>query len=120
MKMAFILMLSAFTMTMTSHGMTQSLPDPTRPADYQNTVVVRDLRLTRTDWNLTAIRISDTDRTAIVNGTLVRVGDVIGQATVLDIQPVQVILRHENRQVAVRLFSDSVIRRQVSNGLRED
>jgi hypothetical protein len=120
MKMVITAMLTTTALTMMSHGVTQDLPDPTRPAEYQTTVIARDLPKALADWNVTAIRISASDRTAIVNGRIVRVGDAIGQATVLDIQPVQIILKYENRQVAVRLFSDGVIRKQSRNSLRGD
>ena len=115
MKLALSLMFTAVSVTLATHGNTQGLADPTRPADYQSTVVVRDTRATHADWNLSAIRISNTDRTAIINGSIVRAGDTIGQATVIDIQPVQVILRYENRQVVVRLFNNGVMKKQARN-----
>ena len=99
-------------------GYTQALPDPTRPAEYQTTtVVIQDLPKELIDWSVTAIRISDDDRSAIVNGTIVRTGDIIGPATIQEIQPQQVILDYNNRPVAVRLFNHAILRKQASNGL---
>ncbi len=101
-------------------GNTQALPDPTRPAEYQATVVAKDLPKELIDWKLSAIRISDNDRSAILNGKIVRAGDVVGPATILKIQPLQVLLDYNNRQVAVRLFSEVVLRRQASNALNTE
>ena len=87
------------------------LPDPTRPADYYVapvTVEVYELPKELIDWNVSAIRIKDSDKSAIVNGQLVRTGDQIGSATVLEIKPVAVVLNYENKHVVVRLFGDSV------------
>ena len=59
------------------------LSDPTRPADYSAAVSVSQVKPKKRDeFSLNAIRISDEDRSAIVNGRLVRVGDDIGTAKV--------------------------------------
>jgi hypothetical protein len=99
----------------TSSGYSQDLPDPTRPADFQTTLVVQDLPRELIDWKVTAIRISDSDRTAIINGQLVRTGDAIGPASIHEIQPIQVILIYDNKQVVVRLFRDVFLRKQARN-----
>ncbi|MEX2353012.1 MAG: general secretion pathway protein GspB [Gammaproteobacteria bacterium] len=101
-------------------GRAQALPDPTRPAQYQSAIVVQDLPTELHDWRVTAIRISAQDRSAIVNGRIVRTGDDIGPATVLEIQPVQVILDYDNTKVAVRLFNDINIRQPASNSIRTE
>lgn len=101
-------------------GRAQALPDPTRPAQYQSAAVVQDLPTELVDWRVTAIRISEQDRSAIVNGTIVRVGDSIGPARVLEIQPVQVILDYDNTKVAVRLFNDIGIRQPAGKTIRTE
>ena len=96
------------------------LPDPTRPATFivedsepeifeeidVNEIVAKE----RINWKLSAIRISTEDRTAIVNGKLVRVGDDVGPAKVLEINPLSVVIDHEDRKLIVRLFKNKVIK----------
>lgn len=87
------------------------LPDPTRPPDYQDTVFMQDLPQEMIDWRVTAIRLSDMDRTAIINGIIVREGETVGTAKVIEIQPIHVILEYNGRKAAVRLFSDMAVRK---------
>ncbi len=90
------------------------LPDPTRPADYSDAPVMLELyELPKelVEWKVTAIRISENERSAIVNGRLVRTGDVIGPARIVEINPVNVILDYEDKQVIVRLYSDVVLKK---------
>lgn len=93
----------------------EELPDPTRPATFVDVesepvfFVETDIK-EKISWKLSAIRISAEDRTAIVNGKLVRVGDVIGPATVLEINPLSVVIDHEDRKLIVRLFTNQVIK----------
>lgn len=86
------------------------LPDPTRPADYSETVVQELYELPKelVEWKVTVIRISGNDRSAIVNGRLVRAGDEIGPARIVEINPGNVILDYEDKQVVVRLYNDVV------------
>ena len=91
------------------------LPDPTRPATYVEVstepVFVEEIEVKeKMIWKLSAIRISSADRTAIVNGKLVRVGDDIGPAKIIEINPVSVILDHEDRKLIVRLFNNQVVK----------
>lgn len=91
------------------------LPDPTRPATYivdnVQPVFFEDINVKeRINWKLSAIRISDKDRTAILNGKLVRAGDDIGPAKVLEINPLSVVINHEERKLIVRLFDTKVIK----------
>jgi hypothetical protein len=93
------------------------LPDPTRPANYmvKNTepVYIEELvtdAKKKPNWKLTAIRISDSDKTAIMNGELVRVGDEVASAKVLEIKPVSVVIDHDDRKLIVRLFKDQVVK----------
>lgn len=87
------------------------LPDPTRPADYVSipeNIVIEELPEELIDWSVTAIRIAGGDRSAIVNGNLVREGDEIGPAKILEIQPVSIVLDYNETQVVVRLFNNMV------------
>jgi hypothetical protein len=95
------------------------LPDPTRPANYSEAlpeiIEVYELPKELVDWRVTVIRITDRDRSAIVNGQLVRVGDQIGPAKILEINPAAVVLDYEKKQVYVRLFSDVVDKKPSKN-----
>lgn len=91
------------------------LPDPTRPATY----IVEDIEPVffdeidvkeKINWKLSAIRISSEDRTAILNGKLVRAGDDIGPAKVLEINPLSIVIDHDERKLIVRLYNTSVIK----------
>lgn len=86
-----------------------ALPDPTRPPDYAvgmpPPAKVTD---TVTSFTVTAIRIDRNDRSAIVNGQLVRVGDHVGQARVLEIHTAYVVMYHDRRREDVRLYDDLV------------
>jgi len=91
------------------------LPDPTRPAAFQATTVIQELPAELIDWRVTAIRISERDRSAIVNGRIVRTGETLGPATIVEIQPAQVLLDYDNKRLAVKLFSDISMRKPVAN-----
>ena len=91
------------------------LPDPTRPADFmaENTepVFIEEIDTTdKINWKVTAIRISDKDRSAIVNGKLVRAGDNVGPAKILEIKPLSVVIDYENRKLILRLFNNQVVK----------
>ncbi len=61
-------------------------------------------------WSLSAIRVSEKDRTAILNGQLVRVGDEINQAKIVEIKSKSVVIDHDDQKLIVRLFNDLVIK----------
>ena len=61
-------------------------------------------------WTLSAVRISEKDKTAIINGNLVRIGDEINQAKIVDIKSQSVVIDHEDKKLIVRLFNDLVIK----------
>lgn len=89
------------------------LPDPTRPATFfveeiepvyfEETEVKENI-----NWKLSAVRISVEDRSAIINGKLVRVGDDVGPAKVIEINPLSVVINHEDKKLIVRLFKNTV------------
>ena len=92
------------------------LPDPTKPAEFRpESPVVQEMPKELTDWKVTAIRIAGKQRTAIVNGAIVREGDTVGQAKVLEIRPVSVVLDYDDKKVAVRLFADLVKKKSREN-----
>ncbi len=91
------------------------LPDPTRPATYIDEnlepTFFEEINVSeKINWKLSAIRISAEDRSAILNGKLVRAGDDIGPAKVLEINPLSIVINHEERKLIVRLYNTKVIK----------
>lgn len=96
-----------------------NLPDPTKPADYRTELpepvyVEAVTKEKKISWRVSAIRISPADRTAIVNGELVRVGDEVSSGEILEINPLSVVLNHNDQKLIVRLFN-SIVKKQVAN-----
>lgn len=97
-------------------GQAEVLPDPTRPAGYDSAPLVnQQLPGELMEWNLTAIRISGAIRTAIVNGTMVREGDMLGQARITGIHADGVMLDYNNRRMKISLYKAMDIKKQISN-----
>lgn len=91
------------------------LSDPTRPARYiaenLEPVFFEEINVKeKIDWQLSAIRISNKDKTAILNNSLVRVGDDVGPAKVLEINPLSVVIEHEDKKLIVRLYNTVVMK----------
>lgn len=85
------------------------LTDPTRPVDYlPASARAQPLPEELIDWRLTAVRIGATDRSAVLNGKVVRAGDSVGRARVLEINPGIVTVEFDRRQVEVRLHAAGV------------
>ena len=89
-------------------GAAAPLPDPTRPTDYYSTPNVSDLPRRDTVFVVSAIRISEADRSALLNGRIVRVGDVLDAGKVLEINPAEVVVEYERKRVLVPLYSQGV------------
>lgn len=69
------------------------LPDPTQPPGVVGNSKVEQYKKTQPRWMLTSILIAAERRTATINGKRIAVGDDINGATVLVIEPSQVILQ---------------------------
>ncbi|NKB38814.1 MAG: hypothetical protein GKR93_16910 [Gammaproteobacteria bacterium] len=88
---------------------TATLPDPTRPANFSSSFISTALvPKQRAEFNVRAIRISETDRSAIVNGKLVRVGDEIGAARVSEIKSFEIVLDYERKLLTIPLYAQSI------------
>ena len=83
----------------------ESLPDPTRPSNYSEVTDIKaQLPKEFISWNVAAIRSSATGRNAIVNGRLVKVGDEIDTATIVDITSNSVVLAHDSKRLVLKLI----------------
>lgn len=93
------------TLLLLAQGVGEPLPDPTRPADFFSRSAIQEAQPQELiNWHLTAIRISTTHRSAIVNGKLVKVGDEIGSATVLEITSKSVVLDTDRKRLEINLI----------------
>ena len=95
----------AFSAMLLNTVLAEDLPDPTRPANYSSRPVsVQDLPKEMNNWNVHAIRTSPTGRNAVVNGRVVRVGDAIDTATIVDITPYAVVLAFDKKELVLKLM----------------
>ncbi len=85
-------------------GRVEALDDPLRPpgAIVQQKLAPRAGAAPRPV--LTSTLIADGRRLAVINGRQVSVGEAIGDAVVIDIQPAQVQLRRRGRTETLRLL----------------
>jgi hypothetical protein len=83
------------------------LPDPTQPAAGPP---VRPGRSAEVNWVLSLIKITASERTAVLNGRLVREGDVIDSAQIVRIGPASVVLRRDGQRREVKLAGQPVKR----------
>ncbi|MFP4609835.1 MAG: hypothetical protein ACLFQT_02340 [Thiohalophilus sp.] len=80
------------------------LDDPTRPPGHR----LPGSKQSAPSWYVNTIKISEQERIAIVNGRRVQVGDSVGGARVLDIQPGYVRLRYQQEEIAIRLVPGTI------------
>ena len=86
-------------------GVANTMVDPTRPAEYlSETVIDSDLQSGEAEWRLSVIRIVSGRGTAVLNGKLVRPGDKLGKAQIVEINPGAVVLDQDGRRFVVELL----------------
>jgi hypothetical protein len=85
-----------------------ALPDPTRPYTALAPIQVEQLQGPGVKWRVSGIWGRGPERTALLNGRLVRVGDRVGPAMVERIEPAEVVLLQENQRIVVRLLPAAV------------
>lgn len=108
MNRGFIFILPALLYTLAGVS-AATLPDPTKPPDYGvNIEPSEQPPQPVTDFTLTATRIDKHERSAIINGHLVRIGDPIGSAKLVEIHPAYVVLDYQQQRVVVRLYKKMV------------
>ena len=95
-------------------GQAEALPDPTRPYQY-GTVQVEQGQDAKVQWRLSGVRINADKRSAILNGKLVKEGDKLDGAVVLEIKPAEVTLQQDDKRLVVRLLLSN-IKQPVSTG----
>jgi len=87
----------------------ESLPDPTRPFGYgiEPVVIVEEEELPREqiNWRLSGVRIAPDDRSAILNGKLLRKGGMVDGAEVVEINPDSVLIDFDNKRIRIDLLT---------------
>lgn len=84
------------------------LPDPTRPYAFATTVQAEALPTEGVQWRLSGIRIREGEKSAILNGKLVRAGDSLAGATILEINPADVVLVQDTQRIVVKMILSSI------------
>ncbi len=94
----------------------EPLRDPTRPYAWREVTPVVEIPREVQEWHVTAVRIGRHNRSAIVNGRLVHVGEAFAQARVTAIDADAVVLDYQGNTVRVGLLRPVIKRR---SGARE-
>jgi hypothetical protein len=98
-------MMAGITLIAALAGDPGSLTDPTKPVDYlPASALAQPLPDELVDWRLTAVRIGKEDRSAVLNGKVVRAGDAVGRARVLEIKPGIVVVDFDRKRLEIRMF----------------
>lgn len=88
----------------------QALPDPTRPPTLHSDNLRRLALATPQTFVVSAIKIGEDGRKAIVNDQLVKEGERLGEATVVEIAPGTVVIDYLSQRRNVRLLPFEVRR----------
>ena len=83
----------------------QALEDPTRPS---GALFITEAGIENNGLQLTSTLVSEGRRIAIINGKTVRQGDTVGSATVLKIQPTEVIVLQGGERKSLALLPSDV------------
>lgn len=95
------------TVFVAAGGTAMSADDPTRPpspAEIQAWFAgdSGDGRSAES-WTLQSVLIADTRKVAVINDQRVQVGDSVGGADVVDIEPGRVVLAHDGEQISLTI-----------------
>ena len=109
---------AAFALLGSAAQAATDLPDPTRPSDYYVPQSVTEVPRRDAAFSLSANRISPQDRSALLNGTIVRVGDVLDSAKVVEINPTEVIVEYDRKRLTVPLYAQGVTKTLVKEPVK--
>lgn len=83
--------------------------DPTRPYLYDNLQQIQAFNpQADLEWALSGVKITEGKKTAIINGRLVKEGDDLDGARVIEIKPAEVILLQGQQRIAIRLLLQDI------------
>jgi len=100
-KLTTLILLSG---SFVSFAVQAQLDDPTRPPGYR-LALPGGKKATTTYFSVSSIRLSSTQRVAIINDRTVEAGDRVNGAKVLAIYPSSVKLKRQGKIFTVRLIS---------------
>ena len=107
--MASLIWMAGLAVAAVTAAPPDALTDPTKPVDYlPPSAQAQLLPDEMANWHLTAVRIGKDDRSAVLNGKVVRAGDAVGRARVMEIKPGIVVVEFDRKQVDVRLYGAGV------------
>ena len=113
-----ILGLTAYLILVSGGGYAEALPDPTRPYGYGAEIAVEQIPQEKVQWRLGGIRIKEDKRSAILNGKLVKEGDKLDGAVVVEIKPSEVTLQQQDKRLVIKLLLSN-IKQPVSAGAEQ-
>jgi|GEM_PF-2098815 len=98
------------------------LPDPTRPhvKPARTTLAVRGGNATGVTLTLQSTLVSQDRRIAVINGKLLHVGERVGDADVVEIQPHQVIVSRSGVRQVLKLLPETNGLRKMGLGRRDN
>lgn len=96
-EMVLALLLGLLAMPATAAVFSGGLADPTRPPGSGGNEYIAPT------GGVTAIRISGSERSAVIDGRTVKIGDRYGDGQITDIRPYEVILERAGRKTSLRL-----------------
>ena len=97
----------------------ERLPDPTRPPIGHQAALRRLAQDAPAQFRVTAIKIGESERKAIINDRLLNEGDRLGEAVVVEIAPGRVTLDYLSERQTISLLPFEV-RRVQKTGLPEE
>lgn len=88
----------------------RALTDPTRPYGYGEKPEFVEVEIPEesTDWHLNGIRIEGENRRAILNGMMVREGEMIEKARVLTINQTSIVLEQGDKHLVIKMLDAKV------------
>ncbi|RLA05818.1 MAG: hypothetical protein DRQ47_00145 [Gammaproteobacteria bacterium] len=107
MQQLLLLFLASFISHAAVAG--EKLVDPTKPPPFART---KSSKKIVTNFKLTEIRITKTDRQAVINGKRLSKGNKIGSYGVRKIEVGYVILANEKRTLRLNLIGSRIIRKE--------
>ena len=85
------------------------LTDPTRPVDYlPPSALPQNASDEFMNWHVTAVRIGKNDKSAVLNGKIVRAGDIVDRARIVEIGPGMIVVDIDRKRLELRLHGPNV------------
>jgi len=95
---------------MCAYASAWALTDPTRPYGYGEKPEFVEVEIPEesTEWHLNGIRIVGENRRAILNGMMVREGEMVENARVLTINQTSIVLEQGDKHLVIKMLDTKV------------